>query len=78
MTCPSKRKIKAKEQERNDNGTFTKISRITEVLDEWGDENDSEWDDNSLLLNEKKALELVWLDNTHLKQKNAGHILPEK
>ncbi|PKY33513.1 hypothetical protein RhiirB3_452466 [Rhizophagus irregularis] len=40
------RYIRAKEQERNNYGTFTKKSRISDELDEWGDENDSGWDDD--------------------------------
>ncbi|UZO29111.1 uncharacterized protein OCT59_022601 [Rhizophagus irregularis] len=79
MTRPSKRKSKAKEQERNNYGTFTKKSRISDELDEWGDENDSGWDDDEVsLLNEKKALELTWSDNTHLEQKKRGPYLTGK
>jgi len=40
MTRPSKRKARAKKQERNDNRTFTKKSRIDDD-DDWGNEDDS-------------------------------------
>lgn len=42
MTRPSKRKINVKEQERDSNGKFAKKTRID---DDWGDENDSGWDE---------------------------------
>ena len=83
MTRPSKRKTKVKEQKRDNNGKFAKRPRLIDEEDEWGDENDSGWDDEISLLSEKKALEdkppkLVWSDNTHLEKKNVDHILPEK
>ena len=62
MTRLSKRKINVKEQERDNNGKFTKRPKLIDEWDEWDDENDSEWDDEISLLNEKKALELIWSD----------------
>ena len=82
MTRPSKRKTKVKNQERDNNGKFTKRPRLIDELDEWGDENDSEWDDEISLLSEDKALEkppeLVWSDNTHLEHKKRGPYLTGK
>lgn len=70
MTRPSKRKTKVKEQERDNDGKFMKKQRITDELSDWGDENDSGWDDDDAsLLNERKVLkplELIWSNNTHL------------
>ena len=79
MTRSSKRKIKAKEQERDNKGKFSKKLKL---IDEF-DEDDSGWDDDMSLLNEKKALEdkpfeLVWTDNTHLEQKKRGPYLTGK
>ncbi|CAI2176131.1 8063_t:CDS:2 [Funneliformis geosporum] len=51
MARPSKRKIKVKKQERNNNGTFTKKSRIVDNRKEedyWGDEENSGWDEIDL------------------------------
>src|SRR6266542_6802275 len=82
MTRPSKRKTKVKDQERDSNGKFTKRSRLIDELDEWGDKNDSGWDDEINLLNEdktlEKPLELVWSDNTHLEQKKRRPYLTGK
>ncbi len=70
MTRPSKRKTKVKEQERNKDGKFAKKPRIFEEIDDWGDEDDSGWDDEINFLNEKEnKCELVWSDNAHLEQK---------
>lgn len=44
MTRPSKRKISAKEQERESNGRFAKKAQI---IDDWGDDEDSGWDDHN-------------------------------
>ncbi|CAI2170169.1 12474_t:CDS:2, partial [Funneliformis geosporum] len=44
MTCPSKRKISAKEQERESNGRFAKKAQI---IDDWGDDEDSGWDNHN-------------------------------
>ena len=40
MTCSSKRKVRTKKQERNDNRTFIKKSWIDDDND-WGNEDDS-------------------------------------
>ena len=61
MTRPSKRKTKVKEQERDNNGKFAKKPRI---VDDWGNEDDSGWDDEIDLLSEKEdKYKLVWSDN---------------
>ncbi|CAB4429628.1 unnamed protein product [Rhizophagus irregularis] len=61
MTRPSKKKTRGKEQIRNNNGKFTKRPRLSdgcdELGDEWDDENDSGWDEEFSLLNEKEAFE---------------------
>ena len=76
MTRPSKRKTKAKEQERDNDGKFAKKPRF---VDDWGDQDDSGWDDEIDVLNEKeKKAELVWSDNAHLEKKNADLTLLEK
>ena len=74
MTRPSKRKVRVKEQERNNNGTFAKKSRIDDD-DDWGNDDDSSWDeddgnwDEVFLPNKEKNCELVWSDSAHLEQK---------
>ena len=79
MTRPSKRKTKVKEQERNKDGKFAKKPRIFEEIDDWGDEDDSGWDDEINFLNEKEnKCELVWSDNAHLEQKKRGPYLTGK
>jgi len=50
MTRPSKRKLIAREKERDNIGKFTKKQRNT---DNWGDEDDNGWDDEIDLRNEK-------------------------
>ncbi|GES93332.1 hypothetical protein RCL_jg21131.t1 [Rhizophagus clarus] len=75
MTHPSKRKIKIKEQERDNYGRFAKKLR---VADNWGDDDDSGWDDEVDMLNEKDKYELVWSDNTHLERKKRGPYLAGK
>jgi hypothetical protein len=73
MTRLSKRQTKAKEQKRNNNGKFAKKLR---VVDDWEDDDDSGWDDEIDILNEKeKKHELVWSDNAHLEQKKRGPYL---
>ncbi|PKY36524.1 hypothetical protein RhiirB3_459338 [Rhizophagus irregularis] len=44
------------------------------TCDEWGNENNSGWDEEFSLLNKKeafedKSFELTWSDNTHLEKK---------
>ena len=86
MTRLSKWKIKVKEQKWDNNGKFTKRLKLIDECnewDEWEDENNSKWDNEISLLNEKKAfedepLELTWSDNTHLEQKNIDYILLKK
>ena len=94
MTHPSKRKIKVKKQERNDNGTFAKKSRIVNDWndDYWGDEDDSGWDEDSngwdedssgwnevdLLNDDENKYKLVWSNNAHLEQKKRGPYLTGK
>ncbi|EXX65481.1 uncharacterized protein OCT59_001857 [Rhizophagus irregularis] len=87
MTRPSKRKTRGKEQIRDNNGKFTKRPRLSdgcdELGDEWGDKNDSGWDEEFSLLNEKEAfedkpLELTWSDNTHLEKTKRGPYLTGK
>ena len=80
MTRPSKRKVRVKEQERNNNGTFAKKSRIDDD-DDWGndddssqDEDDGNWDE-VFLPNKEKNCELVWSDSAHLEQKKRGPYL---
>jgi hypothetical protein len=46
ITRPSKRKIKAKEQIRDNNGKFSKQPRLFDECDEWSDKCD-EWDDEN-------------------------------
>ncbi|PKK45876.1 hypothetical protein RhiirC2_834733, partial [Rhizophagus irregularis] len=68
-----------KEQERNQDGKFAKKPRIVEEIDDWGDEDDSGWDDEINFLNEKEnKCELVWSDNAHLEQKKRGPYLTGK
>ena len=56
-----------------------KKPRIFEEIDDWGDEDDSGWDDEINFLNEKEnKCELVWADNAHLEQKNVDLTLLEK
>src|SRR3989337_1731396 len=74
MTRPSKRKARAKKQERNDNGTFTKKSRIDDD-DDWGNEDDSGWNEVILPNEKEKNCELVWTDSAHLEQKKRGSYL---
>ena len=50
MTRPSKRKLIAREKERDNIGKFTKKQQNT---DNWGDEDDNGWDDEIDLRNEK-------------------------
>ncbi|CAB4446590.1 unnamed protein product [Rhizophagus irregularis] len=70
MTRPSKRKTKIREQERDNCGKFAKKPR---VVDDWGDDDDSGWDDELDVLNEKEdKYELVWSDNAHLERKQRG------
>jgi hypothetical protein len=45
MTHPSKRKPIVKEQRQDNNGRFAKKSRVDY---DWGDENDSGWDEIDL------------------------------
>ncbi len=66
MTRPSKRKSIVKEQRWDNNRKFAKRSRVN---DNWGDENDSGWDEIYLPNEEKNKSKLVWSDNAHLKQK---------
>src|SRR5947209_20468969 len=76
MTRPSKRKIKVKEQERDNNGRFAKKPYI---VDDWGDDNDSGWDDEMDLFSEKEDnYKLVWSDNAELEQKKRGPYLTGK
>ncbi len=76
MTRPSKRKIKVKEQERDNSGRFAKKPQI---IDDWGDEDDSEWDDEINLLSEKEdKYKLVWSDNAEFEQKKRGPYLTGK
>ncbi|CAB5168984.1 unnamed protein product [Rhizophagus irregularis] len=54
-----------------------------ELGDEWGDKNDSGWDEEFSLLNEKEAFEdkpfeLTWSDNTHLEKTKRGPYLTGK
>ena len=77
MTRPSKRKARAKKQERNDNGTFTKKLRIDDDND-WGNEDDSGWDEVILPNEKEKNCELVWTDSAHLEQKKRGPYLTGK
>jgi hypothetical protein len=83
MTRPSKRKVRVKEQERNNNGTFAKKSRIDDD-DDWGNDDDSSWDeddgnwDEVFLPNKEKNCELVWSDSAHLEQKKRGPYLTGK
>ncbi|PKK68896.1 hypothetical protein RhiirC2_713041 [Rhizophagus irregularis] len=51
MTRPSKRKTKIREQERDNCEKFAKKPR---VVDDWGDNDDSGWDDELDVLNEKE------------------------
>jgi hypothetical protein len=90
ITHPSKRKIKAKKQIRDNNGKFSKQPRLSgecdewsDKCDEWDDENDSEWNDEISLSSEKitfkdKPFELTWSDNTHLEKKKRGPYLTGK
>jgi hypothetical protein len=76
MPRPSKRKTKAKEQERDSDGKFAKKPRF---VDDWGDEDDSGWDDEIDILNDKeKKVELVWSDNAYLEKKKRGPYLTGK
>ena len=68
----SKRKTKAKEQGRDNDGKFAKKPRF---VDDWGDEDDSGWDDEIDILNDEKKVELVWSDNAHLEKKKRGPYL---
>src|ERR1044071_2703776 len=82
MTRPSKRKIKVKEQERDNKGKFSKKLKLPE-FDEWGDEDDSGWDDDISIINEKKVFEnepfeIVWSDNACLEKKKRGPYLTGK
>src|SRR6266498_5639488 len=73
MTRPSKRKIKVKEQEQDNSERFAKKSQI---IDDWGDEDDSGWDDEIDLLSEKEdKYKLVWSDNAEFEQKKRGPYL---
>jgi len=58
MTHPLKRKARAKKQERNDNRTFTKKSRIDDD-DNWENKDDSGWDEVFLPNEKEKNCELV-------------------
>ncbi|CAI2168699.1 146_t:CDS:2 [Funneliformis geosporum] len=51
MTHPSKRKIKVKKQERDNDRRFAKKPQI---IDDWGDVDDSGLDDEIDLLSEKE------------------------
>lgn len=77
MTRPSKRKIIAREQERDNIGKFTKKQRN---IDDWGNEDDSGWDDEIDLRNEKiiKPLELNWTVDAYLEKKKRGPYLTGK
>src|SRR3989337_1526987 len=77
MTRPSKRKARAKKQERNDNGTFTKKSRIDDD-DDWGNEDDSGWNEVILPNEKEKNCELVWTDSAHLEETKRGSYLTGK
>src|ERR1044071_126021 len=68
----SKRKTKAKEQGRDNDGKFAKEPRF---VDDWGDEDDSGWDDEIDILNDEKKVELIWSDNAHLEKKKRGPYL---
>ncbi len=83
ITRLSKWKTKIKNQEWDNNGKFTKKLKLTDESDKWENEDDSGWDDDISLLNEKKtfedkSFELIWLDNTHLEQKKREPYLTEK
>src|SRR5688572_16617554 len=76
MTCLSKRKIKIKEQERDNNERFAKKPYI---VNNWEDKDDSRWDDEVDLLSEKEdKCKLVWSNNAEFKQKKHGPYLAEK
>ena len=45
MTRASKRKVRVKEQEQNNNRTFAKKLRIDDN-DDWGNDDDSSWDED--------------------------------
>src|SRR5271154_5446931 len=75
MTHPSKRKFIVKKQERNNDGTFAKKPQI---VDDWGDEDDSGWDENDLSNEKKNKSELVWSNNACLEKKKRGPYLAGK
>ena len=75
MARPSKRKINAKEQERDNNGRFAKKIQI---VDDWGDDDDNGWDDDSWDNDSKKEVELVWSNDAYLERKKRGSYLTGK
>jgi hypothetical protein len=75
MTRPSKRKTKVKERERDSDGTFAKKPRF---IDNWGDEDDSGWDEDDLSNEKENKSELVWTDSAYLEQKKRGPYLTGK
>ena len=83
MTRSSKRKVRVKEQEWNNNRTFAKKLWIDND-DDWGNDDDSSWNEDDsnwnevFLPNKEKNCELVWSDSAHLEQKNANLTLLEK
>src|SRR5215470_14807751 len=74
MTHLSKRKTIVKEQGRNNNGTFAKKSRVVDD-DDWGDGNDSGWDEIDLPSEDENKSKLVWSSNAQLEQKKRGPYL---
>src|SRR5437868_14643325 len=72
MIRPSKRKSMVKEQRRDNDEKFAKKSRVD---DNWGDENDSRWDEIDLPNEDENKSKLVWSNNACLEQKKCGPYL---
>jgi hypothetical protein len=79
MTRPSKRKIKVKEQERDNSGRFAKKPQISDDWGDWGDEDDSGWDNEDdeidLLSKKDDEYKLFWSDNAEFERKKRGSYL---
>ena len=75
MPRPSKRKSIVKEQRRDNGGKFAKKSRVD---NNWGDENDSRWDEIYLPNEDGNKSKLVWSNNAHLEQKKRRPYLTGK
>ncbi|CAG8752664.1 11232_t:CDS:2 [Gigaspora margarita] len=84
MPLLSKGKRKAKNQIRdvnNENGgeEDSGCNNESDVFDlEWGDEDDSGWDDTENIENEIKKLNLVWKNNSQLEKTKRGPYIKGK